>query len=84
LRVVSCRHNLAERQGEGVRNVTLFSAVTAEQMRQAQIITGLAMAAFIGIGVVPGLRQHAGRIRLALLTAYLMACGVFVAWQLLR
>jgi undecaprenyl pyrophosphate phosphatase UppP len=64
--------------------MTLFDAVTGEQMRQAQIVTGVALAAFIGVSVVPGLRQYASRIRLALLAVYLMACGVFVAWQLLR
>lgn len=53
-------------------------------MRTAQIITGAAMALFIGIGVVPGLRPHAARLRLALLVAYLTACGVFVVWLLLR
>jgi hypothetical protein len=64
--------------------VTLFDAVSGEQMRQAQIVTGLAMAAFIGVGVVPGLRPYAARIRLVLLVAYLLACAGFVAWVLLR
>jgi len=75
---------LAEWEGEGVRNVTLFSAVTAEQMRQVQVVTGVALAAFIGVSVVPGLHQHAGRIRLGLLVVYLLACGVLVGLQLLR
>jgi hypothetical protein len=64
--------------------MTPFSAVSGNQMRMAQIITGAAMALFIGIGVVPGLRHHAARLRLALLVVYLVACGVFVAWVLLR
>jgi hypothetical protein len=42
------------------------------------------MALFIGIGVVPGLRQHAATIRLWLLAVYLLACAVFVAWLLTR
>lgn len=61
-----------------------FSVVSGEQMRQMQIITGVAMALFVGIGVVPGLRQHAGRIRLVLLVAYLVTCVGFVGWVLLQ
>ena len=61
-----------------------FSAVTGEQMRQMQIITGVAMALFVGIGIVPGLRPHAGRIRLVLLVVYLVTCVGFVGWVLLR
>jgi hypothetical protein len=64
--------------------VTPFDAVSGDQMRAAQIITGAAMALFVGIGVVPGLRRHAATIRLVLLAAYLVACIAFVAWVLLR
>jgi hypothetical protein len=56
--------------------------VSGEQMRMVQIITGAAMALFIGIGVVPGLRPHAHTIRLALLLGYLLTCGVFIGWLL--
>ena len=63
--------------------MTLFSAVTIEQVRAAQIISGAAMAVFIGVGVVPGLRPYAATIRLVLLTAYLVACCGFIAWVLL-
>ena len=62
----------------------LFSAVSPEDMQKARIVTGAAMAAFIGVGVVPALRQRAGTIRLALLVVYLLACGGFVAYTLLR
>ena len=64
--------------------MTLFSAVTTEQMRQAQVVTGIIMAAFIGVGVVPGLGQYAGTIRLVLLVVYLLACAGIVAWLLLQ
>jgi hypothetical protein len=64
--------------------VTLFGAVSSEQMRAAQIVTSVTMAVLIGVGVVPGLRRYAGTIRLVLLAAYLVSCGVFVAWLLLR
>jgi hypothetical protein len=53
-------------------------------MQTARIITGAAMAVFIGIGVVPGLRPYASRIRIWLLVLYLLAAGAFVAYVLLR
>jgi hypothetical protein len=64
--------------------VTLFSAVTGEEMRTARLVTGVTMALFVGVSVAPGLRRHAGRIRLALLVVYLVVCSVFVATVLLR
>jgi hypothetical protein len=64
--------------------VSLFSAVSAEDMQTARIVTGVAMALFIGTGVVPGLRQHAGTIRMVLLGVYLVACVVFVGYVVLR
>ena len=62
----------------------LFDTVSSEDIRIAQVVTGLAMAAFVGAGVVPGMREHAGAIRAALLVAYLAVCGVFVGYVLLR
>jgi hypothetical protein len=61
-----------------------FSAVTGEEMQGARIITGAVMAALIGVGLVPGLRQSATTIRLVLLVTYVLVCVVFVAWVLLR
>ena len=64
--------------------MTLFSAVSGEEMRPARIVTGATMAAFIGVSVAPGLREHAGRIRLVLLVVYLLACGIFVGYAVMR
>jgi hypothetical protein len=64
--------------------VTLFSAVSSEEMRAARIVTGVTMALFVGVSVAPGLRRHAGAIRLALLLVYLVVCTVFVANVLSR
>lgn len=64
--------------------MTLFSAVTAEDMQTARIVTGVAMALFVATGVTPGLRQRATAIRLVLLGAYLVACVVFVGYVLLK
>ena len=61
-----------------------FSAVSAEDMQTARIVTGVAMALFVGIGVVPGMRQHAATMRMMLLIGYLLACVVFVGYVLLR
>ena len=64
--------------------MTLFGAVTAEDMQTARIVTGVAMALFVATGVTPGLRQHRAAIRWALLFAYLVACMAFVGYVLLR
>jgi hypothetical protein len=67
-----------------VSDLSLLGAVSSTDMQTARIVTGATMAAFIGVGMVPGLRQHAGRIRVALLVAYLLACGIFVGYALMR
>jgi hypothetical protein len=67
-----------------VRDVSLFNAVSGADMQTVRIVTGATMAAFLAVGMVPGLREHAGRIRLALLVAYLLACGIFVGYALMR
>jgi hypothetical protein len=64
--------------------VTLFGVVSSADMRAAQIVTGATMAAFIIVGLVPGLREHAGVIRVGLLVIYLLVCAVFVAYVLMR
>ena len=58
--------------------MSLFSAVSGEEIRAAQIATGLTMAAFIAACVVPGVRQYAAKIRGALLILYLVACGAIL------
>ena len=62
----------------------LFASVSAEDMRAAQIVTGATLAAFIGVGLVPGLRQHAARIRAVLLAAYLLAFAALVGYALVQ
>ena len=62
----------------------LFDSVSAEDMRAAQIVTGATLAAFIGVGLVPGLREHAVRIRAILLVVYLLAFGIVVGHVLAR
>jgi hypothetical protein len=62
--------------------MSLFGAVSGEEMRAAQVVTGVTMAAFIAAGLVPGLRERAGAIRAALLVLYLIACGAFAAYAL--
>ena len=64
--------------------MNLFAAISVEDMRIAQIVTGAAMAAFIGVGLAPGLRRHSGTIRRALLVAYLLTCVGFVGFVLVR
>lgn len=64
--------------------MALFSAVTAEDMQAARIVTGVAMALFVATMVAPGLRQHAVAIRWVLLGVYLVVCAGFVAYVLLK
>ncbi len=64
--------------------MSLFSAVSSADMQTARIVTGATMAAFLAAGMVPGLREHAGRIRVALLVIYLLACGMFAGYVLMR
>ena len=64
--------------------MSLFSAVSGEDMRAAQIVTGAAMAAFIGVGLVPAFRPHAAMIRGVLLVLYLITCAAVVGYVLLR
>lgn len=64
--------------------MNLFGAVSAEDMRAAQMVTAAAMACFLAVGIVPGLERYVRRIRLGLLLAYLLACGGFLAYVLLR
>jgi hypothetical protein len=68
----------------GVRDLYLFDAISDYDVRLAQIVTGVTMAAFIGVGLTPGLRQHAAAIRGALLALYLLVCGVLVSHALVR
>jgi hypothetical protein len=64
--------------------MSLLDTVSANEMHATQIVTGTTMAAFLAVGLVPGLRQYAGTIRWALLGLYLAACCVFVGYVLLR
>jgi hypothetical protein len=58
--------------------VDLFSAVSSEEIRAAQIVTGVTMAAFLAAGMIPGARRYAARIRGALLVLYLVFCGAIL------
>ena len=58
--------------------MNLFSAVSSEEIRAAQILTGVTMAAFIAVGMIPGARRYAARIRVALLVLYLVVCGAIL------
>ena len=64
--------------------VSLFSAVSSEEMHAAQVVTGAAMAAFVVAGLIPGLRRHAPTIRGILLVVYLVTCAAFVDYVLTR
>jgi hypothetical protein len=49
-------------------------------MQTARIVTGAAMALWIGVGLVPSLRPYAGTIRGVVLALYLVGCVAFVGY----
>jgi len=58
--------------------------VSGEDMRSAQMITGATLTLFIMVRFVPGLRPHAGRIRLAIAVAYFAAAAGFMVYLMVR
>ena len=62
----------------------MFGPVTTEDLHAARIMTGAAMALWLGIGYVPGLKRHAMRIRGAVLVLYLVGCAAIFARAMLR
>lgn len=61
-----------------------FMHVTGEEVRTAQSLTGATMASLFLVGLVPGLRAYAGRIRVAIALAYLAAAAGFMIYLLIR
>ena len=64
--------------------MSLFTAVTSDEMQGARIVTGVTMVLLLAVGRIPGTQRHAGSMRLALVLLYLLACGIFIAYVLLR
>lgn len=61
-----------------------FRHVSAAEVRAAQTLTSATMASFILVGLVPRVRAHAGRIRMAIAIAYLVAVVAFMIYLLVR
>ncbi|HUN39593.1 MAG TPA: hypothetical protein VMU81_04830 [Acetobacteraceae bacterium] len=62
----------------------MFNAVSPDEIRAAQMLTGGTMALFLMAGLVPGLRPYAGKIRAGVLAAYLLGCAAFVGYVLIK
>jgi uncharacterized membrane protein YedE/YeeE len=58
----------------------VFRPVTAEEMHAAQVVTGLIFALWLGVGLVPGLKQYASAIRGLALALYLATIAGFVIY----
>lgn len=58
--------------------------VSGEEVRAAQMLTTATFTSFLVVGFVPGLRAHAGRIRVAILVAYLVGVAGFMVYLLVR
>ena len=61
-----------------------FAAVTPDEMRNAQVLSLATFAFWIGVGVFPGLRPYAARIRIVVLVLYLIGCASFIGYVLVR
>ena len=61
----------------------MFGPATATEVEAARVLTGAAMALFIAVGLVPGLRPYATPVRAGILAAYLLGCAGFVVYVLL-
>jgi len=58
--------------------------VSGEDIRAAQMITGATFTLFFLVGVAPGLRSYAGRIRLAIVVAYFAVAAGFMVYLMVR
>ncbi len=61
----------------------ILDTVSADTMRSAQMITGIAMAIWIGIGVVPPWRKYTQAVRATVLVLYLLGCIGFIVYVVL-
>ena len=59
-----------------------WQPISTDQLRWAQLLTGLVLATWISVGLVPPLRKQANRLRGALLVFYLLACLGFIVINL--
>ena len=58
--------------------------VSSADVRAAQILTGTTLSLFILVGVVPGLRGYATRIRIVITLLYFVAVAAFLVHLLVR
>ena len=62
----------------------ILGTVSAEQMRMAQIITGIVMAILIGVRFVPPLSKYAAVVCRTVVLLYLVGCLVFIFYAFIR
>ncbi len=60
----------------------MLDTVSADAMCTAQLVTGVTMAIWIGVGVLPPLRPHAHAVRRIVLALYLACCLGFIVYAL--
>lgn len=58
--------------------------VSADEVRAAQMVTTATFASFVTVGLIPGLRAYAGRIRAAIAVLYLATVVGFMVYLLIR
>ena len=61
----------------------ILDTVSADDMRLAQVVSGLTMAVWIGVGFVPALRNHAYLVRAITGILYFLACLGFIVYAVI-
>jgi hypothetical protein len=61
-----------------------FMTVSSADVQAARIITGTTFSLLILVGVVPGLRGYATRIRIVITVLYFVAAAGFMVHLLIR
>ncbi len=61
-----------------------FIPATPDEMHAAQILAGAAMAAWIFVGLAPGIRVYATRIRVVILIVFLLGIAGLAIHALVR
>ena len=61
----------------------ILDTVSADDMRLAQVVSGMAMAVWIGVGFVPALQKHAYVVRAIVAVLYLLACLGFIIYAVI-
>ena len=61
----------------------ILDTVSADDMRLAQVISGMTMVVWIGVGFVPALQKHAYVVRAITGILYFLVCVGFIIYAVI-